>query len=77
MRTTSPPLLPSDNTHYSYAEKYDEEFAPHFPTFLKEVVALLMVAPQSTRFDQMVINGLSFLSQARRHRVARALSGAC
>lgn len=47
-----------------YAEKYDEEFRPYFPTFLKEVVTLLMGTPQDARYDSLVINGLSFLSQA-------------
>ncbi len=47
-----------------YAEKYDEEFADYFVPFLREVVVLLVATPRHTRFDSLVIGGLSFLAQA-------------
>ncbi|OQR80334.1 exportin-2-like [Tropilaelaps mercedesae] len=45
-----------------YAEKYDEEFAPLLPNFIKAVWALLTSTGSQLKYDTLVSNALRFLS---------------
>ncbi|KAK7583970.1 hypothetical protein V9T40_004933 [Parthenolecanium corni] len=45
-----------------YAQKYDEEFAPHLPRFVDDIWNLLMALGAQTKYDILVSNAMTFLS---------------
>lgn len=42
-----------------YAQKYDEEFAPHLPRFVDDIWNLLMALNAQTKYD--IVSGTSFI----------------
>jgi len=47
-----------------YIGKYEEEFAPFYQTFLKDIWTLLLKLPQDSRYDILVTSAILFMSSA-------------
>ncbi|KAH9496808.1 Exportin-2 [Bulinus truncatus] len=45
-----------------YAQKYDEEFSPHLPEFVKAIWGLLLSTSQGVKYDLLVSNAIQFLA---------------
>lgn len=45
-----------------YAAKFDEDFRPYLPKYLEDTWALLVRRGKSTRYDNVAINGVKFLT---------------
>lgn len=45
-----------------YAQKYDEEFAPHLPAFVTAVWNLLLTTGHQVKYDLLVSNAIQFLA---------------
>lgn len=45
-----------------YAQKYDEEFSPHLPSFVTAVWNLLVSTGQQVKYDLLVSNAIQFLA---------------
>ncbi|XP_064605063.1 exportin-2-like [Liolophura sinensis] len=45
-----------------YAQKYDEEFSPHLPGFVKAIWSLLVSTGQQVKYDLLVSNAIQFLA---------------
>ncbi|KAJ8305405.1 hypothetical protein KUTeg_015950 [Tegillarca granosa] len=45
-----------------YAQKYDEEFSPHLPGFVKAIWELLVTTGQQVKYDLLVSNAIQFLA---------------
>ncbi|CAH1774646.1 unnamed protein product [Owenia fusiformis] len=45
-----------------YAQKYDEEFSAHLPTFVTDIWNLLVSTGQQVKYDLLVTNAINFLT---------------
>lgn len=56
-----------------YAQKYDEEFAPHLPTFVTDVWGLLVNTGAQVKYDLLVSNAIQFLASVAERPVYKHL----
>ena len=51
-----------------YAQKYDEEFSRHLPTFVQDIWQLLMTTGHQVKYDLVCISIISFCNELHRCR---------
>uniref|UniRef100_A0A1I8G889 Exportin-2 n=1 Tax=Macrostomum lignano TaxID=282301 RepID=A0A1I8G889_9PLAT len=58
-----------------YACKYDEEFAPYLPDFVKDVWSLLLATGPQSKYDLLVSNAIKFLASVAERPQNKQLFG--
>ena len=58
-----------------YAQKYDEEFSRHLPTFVQDIWQLLMTTGHQVKYDLVCIGIMCFCNQLHRCRSRERVIG--